>query len=44
MTFVSASKFHVYLLRVITPSTWCLDGVLNVKVVVAVFNKEKALV
>ena len=40
MTFASVSQFHVY---VNVHSAWCLNSVLNVKVVAA-FNLEKALV
>ena len=45
MIFVSESKLHVYLLWVNACLVQqCLNSVLNVKMVVAAFNQEKALV
>ena len=42
MTFMSGTQFYNYLLWVNAPLAKCLNSVLNVKVVVAAFNQEKA--
>ena len=43
-TFGSASQFHVYLLWVNAHLVYCLNSVLDVKVLVVTFNQEKDLV
>ena len=46
MTFVSGTEFHIYILwiNICLALAQCLNSVLNVKVVIAAFNQEKALV
>ena len=43
MIFVPATHFHIYLPSLGARLAQCLSCVLNVKVVVAAFNQEKAL-
>ena len=43
MTFMSGTQFYIYLLWVNALLAKCLNSVLNVKVVVAAFNQEKAI-
>ena len=43
MTFMSGTQFYIYLLWVNALLAKCLKSVLNVKVVVAAFNQEKAI-
>ena len=43
MTFMSGTQFYIYLLWVNALLAKCLNRVLNVKVVVAAFNQEKAI-
>ena len=44
LIFVSATLFHVFLLRVNTLLAYCLNRFFNGKVVLAAFNQNKALV